>query len=64
MVTAQDHDECPAWSPDGKRMAIPRGRAGREDFLIIKPDMKKIKAASDAQPVKDLLIGIEQYRLV
>jgi TolB protein len=43
-VTHQDHNECPAWSPDGKRIAFASGRTGRGDIYVMELDIEKVKA--------------------
>ena len=42
-VTPRDHNECPAWSPDGKRIAFASGRTGRGDIYIMELDIEKVK---------------------
>ena len=43
-VTPRDHNECPAWSPDGKRIAFASGRTGRGDIYVMDLDIKNVKA--------------------
>lgn len=43
VVTPQDHNECPAWSPDGKRIAFASGRTGRGDIYIMDVDTGQLK---------------------
>ena len=43
-VTEKDHNECPAWSPDGKRLAFASGRTGRGDIYIMDVDIEQLKA--------------------
>ena len=43
-VTPQDHNECPAWSPDGKRLAFASGRTGHGDIYVMEVDVEKVKA--------------------
>jgi TolB protein len=43
VVSAQDHNESPAWSPDGKRLAFASRRTGRGDIYIMEVDIEKVK---------------------
>jgi|GEM_PF-1047462 len=43
-ITPEDHNECPAWSPDGKRLAFASGRTGRGDIYIMEIDAESVKA--------------------
>jgi len=43
-ISLQDHNECPSWSPDGKRLAFSSGRTGRGDIYIMEMDIEKVKA--------------------
>jgi len=47
-VSPKDHNECPAWSPDGKRLAFASGRTGRGDIYVMAMDCEKIKAELNA----------------
>jgi len=44
VITALDHNECPAWSPDGKRLAFASGRTGHGDIYVMEVDVEKVKA--------------------
>ena len=44
-VSPEYHNQCPAWSPDGTRLAYASGRTGRGDIYIMKPDIAAIKEA-------------------
>lgn len=43
-ITRGDHNECPAWSPDGKRLAFASGRTGRGDIYVMEIDTERVKA--------------------
>lgn len=43
-VTPKDHNECPAWSPDGKRIAFASSRTGRGDIYTMEIDTEGVKA--------------------
>jgi TolB protein len=43
-ITRGDHNECPAWSPDGNRLAFASGRTGRGDIYIMDVDTENVKA--------------------
>jgi len=43
-VSPGSHNECPAWSPDGKRIAFASGRTGRGDIYVMDLDIEKLKA--------------------
>ncbi len=47
-VTPQSHNESPAWSPDGKRIAFASGRTGRGDIYLMELDAKKIREELNA----------------
>ena len=42
-VTPNDHNEAPAWSPDGTRIAFSSSRTGRGDIYIMDVDVNTIK---------------------
>jgi TolB protein len=42
-VSGQYHNECPSWSPDGKRIAFASGRTGRGDIYLMELNVEKIK---------------------
>ncbi len=42
-ATPLSHNECPAWSPDGKRIAFASGRTGHGDIYLMELDVEKIK---------------------
>jgi Tol biopolymer transport system component len=44
VITPLDHNECPAWSPDGKRLAFASGRTGHGDIYIMELDVENVKA--------------------
>jgi Tol biopolymer transport system component len=44
VVRQTDHNECPAWSPDGKRIAFASGRTGRGDIYVMELDIEQVKA--------------------
>jgi len=44
VVTPLEHNECPAWSPDGKRLAFASGRTGHGDIYVMELDVEKVKA--------------------
>ncbi|NTV84139.1 MAG: hypothetical protein HGA23_07555, partial [Bacteroidales bacterium] len=43
VVSSQHHNESPAWSPDGKRLAFASGRTGRGDIYFMELDIEKLK---------------------
>jgi Tol biopolymer transport system component len=43
VVSHQDHNECPAWSPDGKRIAFASGRTGRGDIYIMELEIERVR---------------------
>ena len=43
VVSLQDHNESPAWSPNGKYLAFASGRTGRGDIYIMEMDIDKLK---------------------
>jgi Tol biopolymer transport system component len=43
-VTPQFHNECPAWSPDGKQLAFASGRPGSGDIYVMELEIEKVKA--------------------
>lgn len=43
-ITPEDHNESPAWSPDGKRLAFASGRTGHGDIYVMEMDVEKVKA--------------------
>lgn len=42
-VWPDHHNECPAWSPDGTRLAFASGRTGRGDIYVMKMDRVKLR---------------------
>jgi Tol biopolymer transport system component len=44
VLTPLDHNECPAWSPDGKRLAFASGRTGYGDIYVMAVDVDEVKA--------------------
>lgn len=44
VLTPLDHNECPAWSPDGKRLAFASGRTGHGDIYVMAVDVDEVKA--------------------
>jgi len=43
-ISREDHYEAPAWSPDGKRLALPAARTGkRGPYIIMEIDTGKVK---------------------
>jgi len=44
VVSLQDHNESPAWSPDGRHLAFASGRTGRGDIYIMELNIEQLKA--------------------
>lgn len=44
VITALDHNESPAWSPDGKRLAFSSGRTGQGDLYVMDVNVDTVKA--------------------
>lgn len=43
-ITREAHNECPAWSPDGKRLAFASDRTGRGDIYVMEIDTEGVNA--------------------
>ena len=44
VVSSQHHNESPAWSPDGKKLAFASRRTGRGDIYLMELDIEQVKA--------------------
>ena len=43
-VSPAYHNQCPAWSPDGKRLAFASGRSGQGDIYVMDLDVDRLRA--------------------
>lgn len=42
-VSTRYHSECPAWSPDGRRIAFASGMTGNGDIYVTQPDLEAVR---------------------
>ncbi|MRR20715.1 hypothetical protein EG827_11070, partial [bacterium] len=49
-VTENNHNDGPAWSPDGRHIAFTSTRSGNFDIWVVDVDINEIKAKLKAQP--------------